>query len=89
MNFFKSLFGSDKAVGVVEAKARIDSKQPVVILDVRSQSEYQSGHIPGAKLIPLNELRGRLSELLKEFAVSGWFEAEGGGRRRTGIFHRG
>jgi rhodanese-related sulfurtransferase len=66
MNFFKSLFGSDKALGVVEAKARIDSKEPVVILDVRSLSEYQSGHIPGAKLIPLNELRGRLSELPKD-----------------------
>lgn len=66
MNFFKSLFGGDKAVGVAEAKTRIDSKDPLVILDVRSADEYRSGHIPGAKLIPLNELRSRLNELPKD-----------------------
>ncbi len=37
-----------------------------VILDVRDPAEYQSGHIPGAINLPLNELRGRLTELPKD-----------------------
>ncbi len=33
------------------------------ILDVRQSREYEKGHIPGAKLLPLPELENRLSEL--------------------------
>lgn len=40
-----------------EAKARMDSGEPVIILDVRTQSEFASGHIAGAVLIP-NETIG-------------------------------
>jgi len=36
------------------------------LLDVRDPDEYEQGHIPGAKNIPLGELRGRLQELPKE-----------------------
>ncbi len=35
----------------------------VTILDVRQPNEYQSGHIPGAKLIPLPQLGERIKEL--------------------------
>jgi rhodanese-related sulfurtransferase/DNA-binding transcriptional ArsR family regulator len=35
----------------------------VVVLDVRPESEYQAGHIPGARSIPVDELAGRLGEL--------------------------
>ncbi len=34
-----------------------------VFVDVRTKSEFNSGHIPGAKNIPLDELMGRLDEL--------------------------
>ncbi|MFN2146133.1 MAG: rhodanese-like domain-containing protein [Anaerolineales bacterium] len=33
------------------------------ILDVRTLEEWNDGHVPGATLIPLNELEARLSEL--------------------------
>ncbi|CAK8725838.1 Rhodanese-like domain-containing protein [Candidatus Electrothrix aarhusensis] len=33
------------------------------IIDVRQPGEYKSGHIPGAKLIPVAELAERSSEL--------------------------
>ena len=33
------------------------------ILDVRQPNEYNSGHIPGAKLIPLPDLTERLAEI--------------------------
>lgn len=35
----------------------------VTVLDVRPDEEYSAAHIPGALSIPLEELRGRLSEL--------------------------
>ncbi len=41
----------------------IESNPSLVILDVRNQSEYNSGHIRNAKLIPVYELESRLDEL--------------------------
>lgn len=35
-----------------EAKARMDSKDAPIILDVRTQAEYDAGHIAGAVLLP-------------------------------------
>jgi ArsR family transcriptional regulator len=35
----------------------------IVLLDVRPEDEYASGHIPGAISIPVEELERRLSEL--------------------------
>lgn len=33
------------------------------LVDVRSPREYERGHLPGARLIPLGELPQRLAEL--------------------------
>ena len=38
----------------------------VTVLDVRQPAEYEGGHIPGAKLIPLPELQGRMNEIDKD-----------------------
>ncbi len=70
MNIFKTLFGSStSSLNALEAKARIDSKQPLLILDVRQPDEYRAGHIAGAKLIPLNELGRRFNELPKDIEI--------------------
>ncbi len=37
--------------------------RPPLLLDVRSPGEYAEGHIPGARLIPLPQLGGRIGEL--------------------------
>ena len=37
-----------------------------VVLDVRTQEEWDAGHVEGAKLLPVDELRGRLGELDKD-----------------------
>lgn len=49
-------------VTVDEAYEMIN-QQEVVLLDVRTQEEYDAGHIPDALLIPLSELELRLDEL--------------------------
>jgi parallel beta-helix repeat protein len=50
-------------VTVTEAYAMIKSNPNLVILDVRTQSEYDLGHIRLAIHIPLDEISGRLFEL--------------------------
>ena len=37
----------------------------VTVLDVRPEDEYHAGHIPGARSVPVSELRKRLAELPK------------------------
>jgi rhodanese-related sulfurtransferase len=34
----------------------------VLFLDVRQPKEYEGGHLPGAKLLPLGDLDSRLAE---------------------------
>ena len=41
----------------------LSDRKDVILLDVRTEGEYQNGHIPGTVNIPLDELRNRLSEL--------------------------
>ena len=42
-----------------EAKQIMDSEEGYIILDVRTQEEYDEGHIPGAILIPNTEIEAR------------------------------
>ena len=42
-----------------EAKALMDSEKDYIIIDARTQSEYDEGHIPGAILIPEYEIAER------------------------------
>ena len=42
-----------------EAKEIMESHTGYIILDVRSQQEYEEGHIPGAMLIPDSEIKDR------------------------------
>ena len=51
-----------------EAHALVQKYPPgeVTFLDVRQPKEYEGGHLPGAKLIPMGELDARLGELDRE-----------------------
>lgn len=39
-----------------EAKARLDSGDPLVLLDVRTREEFGAGHIPGALCLPAESI---------------------------------
>lgn len=45
------------------AQVLYDQDSTLIVLDVRTEAEYNNGHIPRAKLIPLDELEDRLKEL--------------------------
>ena len=49
-----------------EAKQIMDTEEGYVILDVRTQEEYDQGHIPGAILIPDSEIEARVEEVLTD-----------------------
>ena len=49
-------------VDATEAKARIESGEPVVV-DVREQDEWDEGHIPGAVHVPRGHLESRIERL--------------------------
>jgi rhodanese-related sulfurtransferase/DNA-binding transcriptional ArsR family regulator len=51
-----------QAISQEELKRRLQDPG-LVVLDVRPLSEYESGHIAGARSVPLSELRSRLREL--------------------------
>ncbi|MBI3993727.1 MAG: metalloregulator ArsR/SmtB family transcription factor [Candidatus Lambdaproteobacteria bacterium] len=44
-------------------------KGEVTVLDVRPAEEYRAGHIPGARSVPLADLKRRLSELPRQGEV--------------------
>jgi rhodanese-related sulfurtransferase len=48
---------------VESAKRLLDSGGPVIFIDLRSEAEYREGRIPGAKSIPLPDLRRRHGEI--------------------------
>ena len=52
-------------IEVVDLKRRLDSGEPITIIDVRGPDEFTGplGHIPTARNMPVAELSGRLSEL--------------------------
>ncbi|MHB8809825.1 MAG: rhodanese-like domain-containing protein [Desulfobulbaceae bacterium] len=62
---WKQFFTPVESMDARQARQLIE-QQPadaVTVLDVRQPAEYESGHIPGAKLIPLPELQGRMGEI--------------------------
>ena len=66
MGFLSSLFGpAVPSITAEELNEKLKFGKHPLVLDVRQPDEFRSGHIAGAKLIPLNELQRKLSELPK------------------------
>ncbi len=53
-------------ITAAEAKQIMDSQEGYMLLDVRTQEEYDEGHIPGAILIPNTEIEERAEESLPD-----------------------
>ena len=44
----------------------LDQKKGMVLLDVRTDKEYEQGHIPGAVHVPLSEIGDKVKKLKKD-----------------------
>ena len=49
-------------ISAEEAKEKMNSGDPVTIVDVREQDEYDDGHVPGAILYPLGTITKRTAK---------------------------
>lgn len=58
--------GSYEQISGAEAKAIMDRESNYIIIDARTQSEYEEGHIPGAILIPEYEIAERAESELPD-----------------------
>lgn len=52
-----------------DAKALIESDKSVIIVDVRTQEEYESGHIVGSILLPVDTIETEASKVLTNKAA--------------------
>jgi len=64
LELLKRIFGIAPSVDFEELIG-----QGAIILDVRTKSEYQSGHVKGATNIPLQQLREQSSKLKKDKVI--------------------
>ena len=60
-DYFKQV----KSMSAEEMREFLKDKNPdeYNLVDVRQPTEYERGHIPGARLIPVGELRDHIQEL--------------------------
>ncbi len=60
----------------------------VPVIDVRQPEEYDAGHVPGARLIPLSEVPGRLAEVPADGEVFVICQTGARSARATDFFRR-
>lgn len=49
-----------------EGKTMLDENQEIILLDVRTASEYNEGHIENALLLPLDQIESKASETIPD-----------------------
>lgn len=64
MGFLTSLFGKKQSVNFKELL-----QNGAIILDVRSEAEFKSGHIENAKNIAVQDLSSQISKLSKNKSI--------------------
>ena len=70
----------ETSISASELAARLSSGAAPLILDVRTRDEFASGHIPGAKNVPLAELPDGLATLDASASEEIVVHCERGGR---------
>lgn len=61
-----AISGGYEQISAQEAKTLMDAEEVYTILDVRTQEEFDEGHIPGATLIPHDEIEASAEEMLPD-----------------------
>ncbi len=64
MGIFSALFGKKESVDLGQL-----IKNGAMIIDVRTAGEFSTGHIKGAKNIPLDKLMGQINKIKKDQVI--------------------
>lgn len=64
------LSGFSRQVTAAELRAELAGATPPFVLDVRTEREWNDGHLPGATHIPLDALRGRIQEVPRDRRIA-------------------
>ena len=56
-------FGTVPEIEAVDLKARLDRREPLQLIDVRTPGEFAGGHLHGAINVPINQFRSTLPDL--------------------------
>ena len=61
------LFGFLGRLGIKQVSPKeLDLKKGMMLLDVRTNKEYEGGHIPGAVHVPLSDIGDKIKKLKKD-----------------------
>ena len=82
-NLFRKSMTQNVSIG--EAHELINKGNQILILDVRTPTEYNSGHIPNAINIPHNTLNVRINELEKYKDKNILVHCQSGGRSSVAV----
>ena len=66
-----------------EAKDNLDEDSEIILLDVRTLSEYESGHIEDAVLLPLDQVNEKASEVIPDLEKIYYVYCRSGNRSAT------
>jgi rhodanese-related sulfurtransferase len=58
-----------RSIGSKEFEQEQKAQRDSMLVDVRESHEFKSGHIPGAKNVPLSQLKSRVNEIPKDKPV--------------------
>ena len=71
----ETTLGNSNAIGEIKQNTAeeiykiINEKKDYYLIDVRTKEEYSQGHLGGAALIPVDEIKNRLTEIPKDKPV--------------------
>lgn len=63
---FSQNAGANQTMTTQELQNKLNAKENFVLLDVRTQEEYNAGHIAGAVLLPYDEINVKAAVMLPE-----------------------
>lgn len=69
MKLLKTIFASVPSIDIDTYMQKYQGKNNHVLIDVRTPSEFKSGHVAKAKNIPLNTIGNKLSSIPKNKTV--------------------
>lgn len=69
-----------KLISPEDAKARLDAGEEIILIDVRTKEEYDQEHIPGAILLPVDQVQNEAAEVMPDLDATYFVYCRSGNR---------